>query len=277
MRKKIIKASRNVFAADFDVDAFRARHKAAQERRNAKSDPDKIIFQIRESENPMETAFELLVPDSGKADTVAGELIRAMNRIMYRDMNDGDVFYEGYGIETCGDCVAYICNKIPELEQDFEDIAMRMFTDRSYTKALEGISEQLLEYLYEDPDLVSTRNTEDMYDFDGQSFMEEHEWIPEYEFSGQTSYEVDQHVEAGNISYKDIQNEIAYNWDIGDGDVYVNPNGDVSITGLDRETFDQLEQYFDSYMNQYADELDAEFGPVDEDEYDDEEYEDDEE
>ena len=275
MIRKVVRASRRVRAASIDIDQFRARHKKAQEKRNSKKDPVAIINQIRESDNPLETAFELLVPDSGKADTVAGELMRAMNRIMYRDMNDGDVFYEGYGIETCGDCVAYICDKIPQLEQDFEDIAMRMLTDRSYTRALEDISEKLLEYLYEDPDLVSTKNTEDMYDFDGQSFMEEHEWIPEYEFSGQTSYEVDQHVEAGNISYRDIQNEIAYNWDIGDGDVYVNPNGDVSITGLDRETFDQLEQYFDSYMNQYADELDTEFGPVDEDEYDDDEYDED--
>ena len=37
--------------------------------------------------------FEELVPAEGPCETVAGELIRAISRIGYRDWNDGDVFY----------------------------------------------------------------------------------------------------------------------------------------------------------------------------------------
>ena len=44
--------------------------------------------------------FDELVPSSGKADSVAGELVRATSRIAYRYYNDGDLLGVGYGRET---------------------------------------------------------------------------------------------------------------------------------------------------------------------------------
>lgn len=41
------------------------------------------------------------VPDSGMADSVAGEIVRAMDRLLYRWFNDGDMVGVGYGNETC--------------------------------------------------------------------------------------------------------------------------------------------------------------------------------
>lgn len=41
--------------------------------------------------------FEELVPSSGKADTVAGEIVRAVSRIGFRSSNDGDHIGVGYG------------------------------------------------------------------------------------------------------------------------------------------------------------------------------------
>lgn len=46
--------------------------------------------------------YKKLVPDSGKCDTLEGETLRAINRIIYRYYNDGDYWYDGYGIETAG-------------------------------------------------------------------------------------------------------------------------------------------------------------------------------
>ena len=44
--------------------------------------------------------FKKLVPSNGPAETVEGEMVRAMNRIIYRCYNDGDVIGRGYGKET---------------------------------------------------------------------------------------------------------------------------------------------------------------------------------
>lgn len=51
--------------------------------------------------NKIDALFEELVPASGKADTVAGEIIRAVCRIGYRWFNDGDMVGVGYWKETC--------------------------------------------------------------------------------------------------------------------------------------------------------------------------------
>jgi len=57
--------------------------------------------------------FEALVPDEGKAATIEGEHLRAINRIIYRWYNDGDYFYKGYGCETAGPAHAYLVRRDP--------------------------------------------------------------------------------------------------------------------------------------------------------------------
>lgn len=60
---------------------------------------NKIKAQVDPNMDPsdqLQVYFDALVPRSGKAKTVAGELVRAMMRILYRDFNDGDVWYSGF-------------------------------------------------------------------------------------------------------------------------------------------------------------------------------------
>ena len=49
-----------------------------------------------------------LMPASGKAETVAGEIIRAVDRIWYRWYNDGDKINVGYGKETCNGTARFL-------------------------------------------------------------------------------------------------------------------------------------------------------------------------
>ena len=55
--------------------------------------------------------FEELVPASGKAESLAGELVRAMARIGYRWYNDGDQVGIGYGRETCNPAARFLIHK----------------------------------------------------------------------------------------------------------------------------------------------------------------------
>ncbi len=56
--------------------------------------------------------FEELVPASGKAENLAGELVRAMARIGYRWYNDGDQVGIGYGRETCNPAARFLIHKV---------------------------------------------------------------------------------------------------------------------------------------------------------------------
>ncbi|MBQ3348785.1 MAG: hypothetical protein IJG38_00145 [Thermoguttaceae bacterium] len=55
-----------------------------------------------------EKMFDQLVPGTGKADTLGGEVLRAINRIGYRFFNDGDKAWEGYGRETVNPAVRFL-------------------------------------------------------------------------------------------------------------------------------------------------------------------------
>ena len=56
--------------------------------------------------------FNYWVPRMGAAETVAGEIIRAMERLRYRHWNDGDMVGVGYGNETCNSSNRYLLSYV---------------------------------------------------------------------------------------------------------------------------------------------------------------------
>lgn len=64
--------------------------------------------------------FNALVPPKGKATTVLGEIVRAINHLIYRWENDGDIFNIGYGLETAGPDAAYLM-KFDEFKGGFNE------------------------------------------------------------------------------------------------------------------------------------------------------------
>ena len=76
---------------------------------------------IEQLDNRSSKLFKELVPNSGKADTVEGEMLRAINRIIYRYFNDGDYYFKGYGKETVSPSVRWLINSSP-LKQYLKDI-----------------------------------------------------------------------------------------------------------------------------------------------------------
>ena len=160
-----------------------------------------LIFRMDASDDPIGEAFEELVPSSGPADTKAGEIVRAINRIMYRDFNDGDLFYSGYGVETCGDAVAYLCHNVPGIVNDFDKIATAELEGSSYSSALDRIAKKIAKYIIKHPKLIETPNKEDMYDYDGMEFIQDKGWFVDYD--GYYDDEEDEWDEEGWDEYKD--------------------------------------------------------------------------
>ena len=275
--KRYITQSANIsINADFDAEAFKRRHKEAQQR-SAEKREDRIAnlaYQIKEADSPIETAFELLVPGSGKADTVAGELVRAMMRILYRDYNDGDVFYEGYGIETCADAVAFLCDKLSDIaiEDKFEDIAWRTLKDDAYTRMLQAISNEVIDYILNNPELLIKKNTEDMFDYNGEQFIKEREWEPSYDYDCDLPDSVIAHIEKGNISTSDIEWELEDCDNLRDAERIDVSDNYVSIYGLKIDDYEMLEEHLYDWLEDYGQQLNDEYGNPEEDQEDEEEY-----
>lgn len=116
-------------------------------------------------EEKINALFEELVPASGKADTVAGEIVRAITRIGYRNYNDGDHVGVGYGRETCNPAARYLMKKADaDVAQAVSDL-WGVVDDGHYDMLLAALEEAVLDYLEAYPELRQQANKEDMWDY----------------------------------------------------------------------------------------------------------------
>ena len=102
-------------------------------------------------ETRISTLFDELVPASGKADTVAGEIIRAVSRISYRNSNDGDHVGVGYGKETCNPAARYLMEMAGREVREAVRNMWGIWDDDAYDKAVETLAEKVLAYIDEHP------------------------------------------------------------------------------------------------------------------------------
>lgn len=125
-----------------------------------------IMFRINDK-------FEAYVPDMGKAPTVCGEMVRAMSRIGYRYLNDGDKLNDGYGRETVNPAARFLMEKGSD---DVKDALKRMwapytpyncdyYSDDHYETMLTNLGKALMEQFDKHPELFITPNKEDMFDY----------------------------------------------------------------------------------------------------------------
>lgn len=70
---------------------------------------------IEELDRKENELSDKLIPSNGNCETLGGELLRAVERLIYRYCNDGDVIGMGYGIETCQSSYFYLEDKLMEL------------------------------------------------------------------------------------------------------------------------------------------------------------------
>ena len=229
----------------------------------------KVIEIIRSNisiDDKIQKLFNELVPNEGNAKSTAGELIRAMMKLLYRAYNSGDVFYEGYGIETCGSAVTFIVDKFENLYDQFERIAVRGLTDEEYTQALYDISRKLLRKIEGEPFLIIDNVNEDMHDWDDSVARE---FEPKYEESYEIPLRIQEHIEVGNIG--DIESELEY-WEEFKGVNISIQNNTVYFENMTEYQYNEIDRNWFRWMDSWADDLDEEFGKPEEEI--DEDYED---
>lgn len=136
------------------------------------------------AEGKFNDMFKKLVPFSGKASTVAGEVLRAVAKISHRFYNDGDKIGVGYGSETCNAPARYLMDNY----SDFEPLIIKMwgnYSDDDYEKLLKDLVIVAINYLEEYPELAKEENKDDMLNYWNKEDLD-------YEFEDDTDdYEED--------------------------------------------------------------------------------------
>ena len=242
--------------------------KEAEDKRRAEAEIHlkPMLDELSKTDDKLELLFDKLVPNSGKADSVAGEMVRAMMRILYRDYNDGDVFYEGYGLETCGSSAEFLMGSDADLTDDFKAIVEDQLTDEAYTEAITAISNKLVEFIINNPYLIVENNSIDSRNYD-IDWLEEHQ--PKYDCTCTLPEVVVDHINNGDISDNDVQWELE-SWEIpGLGSIEKNCDSlyvyrdTVEISGLTKDAYDWVDEHLYKELESYANTLDEEYGSTD--------------
>ena len=110
--------------------------------------------------------FRELVPNVGKADTLAGEIIRAISRIGYRWYNDGDMINKDYGKETCNAAARFLMyNTNDTIREHIADIAdTQCFPSDIYEDRLQELKIEVFNYIEQHPE-TREQETVDMFQY----------------------------------------------------------------------------------------------------------------
>ena len=253
--------------------------KEIKERQERESKYAKDLNIIRNAKNIED--MQEIYPDQGKADTIAGELVRAYARLRYRWYNDGDTFFTGYGYtDTCSSPAAFICEHT-DLYQDFFDFAdpynleygkdpygrgcYGEFVDpekMGYSQFIEDLGKNLFNYIKTNKeDLI--KPTTDMFDEDGERYFEE--YYPRYSWVVEIPYDVREKASTRDIydyfenlyygnSYSDIEVTVGYN---------------IQDVQVDNLTEDEYAEALNWNTDQLWDDFRTEYGITEEDEEED--------
>jgi hypothetical protein len=138
-------------------------------------------------EKRQQTLYDELVPGMGNADTLEGEMLRAINRIIYRYYNDGDFFYKGYGTETAGPAHSFLINS-SEIPLAIQSTLQSIFTkimqssgdeEQTYERAIEFALKQIVDYI-EAKNGNYTPSDEDMFKYPSE-YEDEEDYEDDYD------------------------------------------------------------------------------------------------
>ena len=223
-------------------------------------------------EDVLDKVFQFMVPSQGMCETEAGELVRAMTRLLYRRYNDGDWFFQDYGLETCAPSAAYLMeyggDKVASILQDRMERIYDMDGD-TYELALKQAASALLNYLENNEKLFQVKPNDDSRDFTGGDYDLIQEAGHSYEFeinpdemirAGISENEIDEFID--NLRYecgdsRDVQVDQPYR------DLYV-------LRNLTRWDYENLDDNYWRWEEQFIAENAPEEEEEDEDDYDDE-------
>ena len=126
-----------------------------------------------------------LVPGSGAAETVEGELMRAINRLVYRWYNDGDYFYKGYGAETAGPAHSFLVNS-NQIEFPLQSTLTSTFNkamnadEDEYERLIKFALEKVVDHVEATPEDEYTKLDKEMFDFESE-FKDEEDYDDDYD------------------------------------------------------------------------------------------------
>ena len=126
-----------------------------------------------------EELFNKYVPVYGKAATLGGEILRAINRIVYKFYNDGDTtahyysssYNHSYGAEL------FLKKYVPDYDPTRDIVEPAEFEEK-----ISQNLKRVLKYLEDNPALFETVNNEDFLDLSPEEEWDDDDYDDDYDY-----------------------------------------------------------------------------------------------
>lgn len=213
-----------------------------------------------DTNNKIDALFDILVPPSGKCDTQAGELIRAVACVIHRWFNDGDYFFTGYGLETCGGSAAFIADNVDSARDLVLDAASIMIGDGGdsvYEEALDNIAEAVLDYVMNSPELFGEPASADSTRYSSYTYEEFVENSKNMEFEVDT-WGFSECVDNGWATWDEFSYFLDELCSMYGGRVSSWARDGFTITDLDYDQLQEWEEMYPKELDSYISELEEE-------------------
>lgn len=214
------------------------------------------------SDDVLTKLHEILVPSNGKAESTAGELIRALMRLQYRWYNDGDYFFKGYGLQTAGPSAAYIADTVKGdasvlIQTTAENGHEYLYDDDDYEQFLYDLQVNVINYILNNPYLFG-ENSVDSRDYYSNTLDDI------VNLDSMNSFDVD-------VSrFEDLVNNDIMSWnDVREflEDLTVSYGGSLEpialdafeITDLSSEELEDWEENYDREADSFAEDYESEY------------------
>lgn len=289
------------YKADEAEKARKARRaELAAKAKDIAAENKKLLSGKSSYDDKFDALFGEYVPREGKSDSLGGEILRAVAKIGHRWNNDGDVFFVGYGKETCGEAAKFLVDLHTSIDdheylEDFYTL-LHDFNDESIDNGMYYDPKSFDEYIYDKYDkfinedltklAVDTvvnhpelfiEETEDMLDTKtSDNDFEE----PTFDYWLEYPYDLDKFLDKGIITLSDIRSYVddvlSYSSNLNFESIDYDA-GHLEIYGLPYDDWTEFNDSWnrqDSFFDDYIRDLTAEYGDPDEydEDEDDEEY-----
>lgn len=126
----------------------------------------------------LDNLFKELVPMYGKAESLAGEIARAANQIVYRYLNDGDMVNVRYGKETCNPAARFLLAHGNGFIQSLTKNLWNALTEEIYQFILVSFATAVADYIAANPNLRDIP-ADDMWDYKNPAEDVDNSWDDE--------------------------------------------------------------------------------------------------
>lgn len=244
-------------------------------------DADKAV-EVLENPDNYEDLFlalnSVLVPQSGKANSLAGELVRAANYLNYRFYNDGEIFYFN-AIDDLGPAAQFLMNNCEPAKNILEEMIRLSDTEDNYLEGLIDLTTALTDYINEHRETLTTPNEEDSYNTEIKFGDLIKKSVLEYPLSEMLEYHIDNNNTTADRVIEQIS-DVVKDWGCGEASfiedewgykIIVEEVPDIAYMDVYSDIEDELDNLCVSLDNEFGNVYDSGFT---EDEYEDDEGED---